>query len=163
MALLSARGPQIRPQQFPTAPQRIFTVWFCSVHQPAEKMWDRVSAVVGIPQTLPADVLSAHWAGAYVQAPEIFKREVHPHASLWLRRRCAMSATLSTEVFSEPLTPWSFWGSGKEKRFLPRSSALAISPSFHPYIPKRGEEQEHGRRLCKPQGHVQLRQACAGT
>lgn len=31
---------------------------------------------------------------------EIFKQELHPYGSLWLRR-CAISATLSTEVFSQ--------------------------------------------------------------
>lgn len=66
-----------------------------------------------------------------------------------------MSATLSTEVFSQPLMSWSFRGMGRKGDFCPE-------PVIFILICPREEGPKQARRLHKPWSHVQLRQACAG-
>lgn len=102
--------------------------------------------------------LITHEYGAYAQTPEVSKGELHPHGSLWLRRRCATSATLSREVFSEPLTSWSFGRMGRKSDV---GSDAALWPPALLFTPTCPWRQEQERRLRKPRNRIQLRQACA--
>lgn len=52
-----------------------------------------------------------------------------------------------------------FWENGEEKWFPLGRSALAISPSFHAYMPLKARAGEE--YLPKPRSRIQLRQACA--
>lgn len=89
--------------------------------------------------------LITHEDGAYAQTPEVFKGDLHPHGTLWLRRRCATSPTLSREVFSEPLTSWSSGRMGRKGDF---HSAAALWPSALLFTPTCPWRQEQGRSTC---------------
>lgn len=78
--------------------------------------------------------LSTHKAGAYAQTRESFKQELHPHISLWFRRRYAMSAALSMEGFSEPLTSWSFEVMERKSDVCPEQRS-GHQPFFSPLPP----------------------------
>lgn len=96
--------------------------------------------------------MSTREADPYAQKPEIFKVRASSTRLPLVQEMCCVCYSFN-RGFLWTSDAMIFWENRKEKWFLPRSSSLAISPSF--------PQQEQGKWLHKAQRFIQLKQACA--